>query len=52
MTREQRIKTILEVYTAFINEEAKNGTLTTDKGVAFMTSQNEAILAVDEEANS
>ena len=50
MTREQRIQTILEVFTAFINEETKNGTLTVDKAVAIMMSENAAILAVDEES--
>ena len=48
MTREQKIKNILEAYTAVIEEEAKNGTLTSDKCVAIMASQNAAILAVDE----
>ena len=48
MTREQKIKNILEAYTAVIEEETKNGTLTTDKAVAIMASQNSAILAVDE----
>lgn len=52
MTREQRIKTILEVFTAFINEEAKNGTLTNDKAVAIMASQNEVILAVDKDVSA
>lgn len=49
MTREQKIKNILEAYTAVIEEETKNGTLTTDKAVAIMMSENAAILAVDEE---
>lgn len=48
MTREQKIKNILEAYTAVIEEEVKNGTLTSDKCVAIMSSQNAAILAVDE----
>ena len=48
MTREQKIKNILEAYTAVIEEEVKNGTLTSDKCVAIMASQNAAILAVDE----
>ena len=48
MTREQKIKNILEAYTAGIEEEVKNGTLTSDKCVAIMASQNAAILAVDE----
>ena len=51
MTREQKIKNILEAYTAVIEEEVKNGTLTSDKCVAIMASQNAAILAVDECAN-
>ena len=51
MTREQKIKNILEAYTAVIEEEVKNGTLTADKCVAIMASQNSAILAVDECAN-
>ena len=51
MTREQKIKNILEAYTAVIEEEVKNGTLTSDKCVAIMSSQNAAILAVDEGAN-
>ena len=50
MTR-QKIKNILEAYTAVIEEEVKNGTLTSDKCVAIMASQNAAILAVDECAN-
>ena len=52
MTREQKIKNILEAYTAVIEEEVKNGTLTSDKCVAIMASQNAAILAVDEDVNS
>ena len=48
MTREQKIKNILEAYTAVIEEEVKNGTMTSDKFVAIMASQNAAILAVDE----
>ena len=48
MTREQKIKNILEAYTAVIEEETKNGTLTADKAVAIMMSENAAILAVDE----
>ena len=48
MAREQKIKNILEAYTAVIEEEVKNGTLTSDKCVAIMASQNAAILAVDE----
>lgn len=48
MTREQKIKNILEAYTAAIEEEVKNGTLTSDKCVAIMASQNAAILAVNE----
>ena len=48
MTREQKIKNILEAYTAVIEEEVKNGTMTSDKYVAIMASQNAAILAVDE----
>ena len=48
MTREQKTKNILEAYTAVIEEEVKNGTLTSDKCVAIMASQNAAILAVDE----
>ena len=48
MTRDQKIKNILEAYTAVIEEEVKNGTLTSDKCVAIMASQNAAILAVDE----
>ena len=52
MTREQKIKNILEAYTAVIEEEVKNGTLTSDKYVAIMASQNAAILAVDEDVNS
>ena len=48
MTREQKIKDILEAYTAVIEEEVKNGTMTSDKYVAIMASQNAAILAVDE----
>ena len=48
MTREQKIKNILDAYTAVIEEEVKNGTLTSDKCVAIMASQNAAILAVDE----
>ena len=51
MTREQKIKNILEAYTAVIEEETKNGTLTADKAVAIMMSENAAILAVDEDAN-
>ena len=51
MTREQKIKNILEAYTAVIEEEVKNGTLTSDKYVAIMASQNSAILAVDEGTN-
>ena len=51
MTREQKIKNILEAYTAVIEEEVKNGTMTSDKYVAIMASQNAAILAVDECAN-
>ena len=52
MTREQKIKNILEAYTAVIEEEVKNGTMTSDKYVAIMASQNAAILAVDEDVNS
>ena len=52
MTRELKIKNILEAYTAVIEEEVKNGTLTSDKCVAIMASQNAAILAVDEDVNS
>ena len=52
MTREQKIKNILEATRAVIEEEVKNGTLTSDKCVAIMASQNAAILAVDEDVNS
>ena len=52
MTREQKIKNILEAYTTVIEEEVKNGTMTSDKYVAIMTRQNAAILAVDEDVNS
>lgn len=49
MTREQKIKNILEAYTAVIEEEVKNGTMTPDKYAAIVMSQNAAILSVNEE---
>ena len=52
MTREQKIKNILEATRAAIEEEVKNGTMTPDKYVALITNQDAAILAVDEYVNS
>lgn len=49
MTREQKIKNILEAYTAIVEEETKNGTLTADKAMAILMSENAAILAVNED---
>ena len=51
MTREQKIKNILEATRAVIEKEVKNGTLTSDKYVALIANQDAMILAIDECAN-
>ena len=51
MTREQKIKNILEATRAVIEEEVKNGTMTSDKYVALIANQDAMILAIDECAN-
>ena len=52
MTREQKIKNILEATRAVIKEEIKNGTMTSDKYVALIANQDAMILAIDEDVNS
>ena len=52
MTREQKIKNILEATREIIEEEVKNGTMTSDKYVALIANQDAMILAVDEDVNS
>lgn len=47
MTREQKIKNILEATAAVIKKEEENGTLTVEKFEAIMTCQNNAILGVN-----
>lgn len=51
MAREQKIKNILGATRAVIEEEVKNGTMTSDKYVALITNQNAMILAVNEDSN-
>lgn len=51
MTREQKIKNILEATRAVIEEEVKNGTMTSDKYVALIANQDAMILTVNEGAN-
>lgn len=48
MTREQKIKNIIEATTKVIEEEVKNGTMTPEKYAALTTNQNAAILAIEE----
>lgn len=52
MTREQKIKSVLEATRAVIEEEVKNGTMTPDKYAALITNQDAMILAINEEVNS
>jgi hypothetical protein len=51
MTREQKIKSIVEAYAAVFEEEMKKGTMTTEKYVAFVTAKEASILAVIEGSN-
>lgn len=51
MAREQKIKNILGATRAVIEEEVKNGTMTSDKYVALITNQDAMILAINEDAN-
>jgi hypothetical protein len=51
MTREQKIKNILEATRAVIEEEVKNGTMTSDKYVALIANQYAMFLAVDKGTN-
>lgn len=51
MTREQKIKSIVEAYAAVFEEEMKKGTMTTEKCVAFVTAKEASILAVIEGSN-
>lgn len=48
MTREQKIKNIIEATTKVIEEEVKNGAMTPEKYAALVTNQNAAILAIAE----
>lgn len=48
MTREQKIKNIIEATIKVIEEEVKNGTMTPEKYAALTTNQNAAILAIEE----
>ena len=46
MTRTEKIKNIIEATTKVIEEEVKNGTMTTEKYAAIIESQNSAILSL------
>ncbi len=47
MTREQKIKNILEATAKVIKKEEAAGTMTTEKFEAIMMCQNNAILAIN-----
>ena len=46
MTREQKIKNILDATAEVIKKEEESGTLTVERFEAIMTCQNNAILAL------
>ena len=47
MTREKKIQNIIEATTKLIEEEVNKGTMTTEKYISIMESQNLAILEVN-----
>jgi hypothetical protein len=51
MTKEQKIKSIVEAYAAVFEEEMKKETMTTEKYVAFVIAKEASILAVIEGSN-
>ena len=46
MTREQKIKNIIEATAKVVEEETKNGTMTPEKYAALIENQNAMILAI------